>query len=102
LLFKSVGVHSYEAVSEGSRREDGDSDEVSFSCCVPTDVFREGHLRTVELVSASHAIEDISRMVLDDEVEVDPLRPNLSAPEGFHTVVKTTSKRDWDSRGHFS
>jgi hypothetical protein len=41
-------------------------------------------------------------MVLDDEVEVDPLRPNLSAPEGFHTVVKTTSKRDWDSRGHFS
>jgi hypothetical protein len=41
-------------------------------------------------------------MVLNDEVEVDALRLNLSAPEGFHTVIETTSKRDWDSRGHLS
>jgi hypothetical protein len=79
-----------------------DSNEVSFSCCIPTDIFREGHLRTVELVTTNHAIEHISRMVLDDEVKVDPLRLNLSAPEPFHTVVETTSKRDWDSRGHLS
>jgi hypothetical protein len=87
-------------MSEGARRKDRYGDEVSLSCCVPTDVFREGHLRTVELVAASHAIEYISRMVLDDEVEVDPLRLNLSTPESFHTVIETTSKRDWNSRGH--
>jgi hypothetical protein len=58
------------------------------------DIFRARHLADVEFQPARHAIEDLPRIVDDQEIEIDAVWFNVAGMERQHPVVETAGERD--------
>ena len=83
-----VAVDGDEAVAEGARGEHGNGDEGAVSRAVACYVFRRGELAGVELLVLDHAVEDITRVVELEEIEVDAPRFDFAHGERDHAVVE--------------
>jgi hypothetical protein len=80
-------------VAEGARREHRDGDEVALLVGVALDVFGARILGDVELLAARHAVEDRTRLLDADEVEVDAVGLHLAGVDRLHAVVQSGRKR---------
>src|SRR5262245_9707134 len=81
------------AVAEHPRREHRQRHEGVVAARKPTDVFGAGKFRGVELLLATHAIEQVAWRVDRDEVEIDILDFDISGPQRLGAVVEAAGKR---------
>jgi hypothetical protein len=59
----------------------------------PADEFGARHFRRVEFELAAHAVENVARLVVGEEREVDAARLNLAGIEAQHAVVEAAGER---------
>ena len=81
-------VDEDEAVPEHPRGEHRNGDERALSGDEARDVFGAGEFRGVEFQSRRHAVENVARVVVDQEVEIDALDLHLAGVERQHAVVE--------------
>ena len=81
-------VDEDEAVPEHARGEHRNGDERALPGDEARDVFGAGEFRGVEFQSRRHAVENVARVVVDQEVEIDALDLHLAGVERQHAVVE--------------
>src|SRR5215468_97586 len=86
------------AVPEHLRGNTG-ATNVAVAAGEAADEFGAGEFGGVELLLATHAVEQAARLLDCDEVEVDILNFDISGPERLGAVIETASKRQ---SSHFS
>jgi hypothetical protein len=85
-------VDEDEAVPEHARGEHRDGDERTLVGDEARDVFGAGKLRRVEFLRRRHPVEDVARIVVDQEVEVDALDLHLAGVQREHAVIEPAGK----------
>src|SRR5262249_17342703 len=81
-----------ETVAEHARGEGGNRHERTAAGAEPADEFRARHFRGVELELASHAVENVARLVVGKEFQIDAGRLNLSGIEAQAAVVEAAGE----------
>jgi hypothetical protein len=56
------------------------------------DEFRARHFRRVEFELAAHAVENVARLVIGEELEIDAARLNLAGIEAQQAVIESAGK----------
>jgi hypothetical protein len=82
-----------EAVAKSPRRKHRNSDERTPLVGEALHELGAGKFGDVKLLAPSHAVEDRTRLVNGDEIEVDALGLHLARIERLHAVVETARKR---------
>jgi hypothetical protein len=89
-----------EAVAKRPRRKHGDGDERALLAGEALHELRARKLGNIEFLAASHPVEDRSRLVDGDEIEVDALGLDLAGVKRLHAVVEPARERKLQL-GHF-
>jgi len=79
-------------VPEQAGGKDRDGDERAMARPEPADEFRARHFRRVEFELAAHAVENVARLVIGEELEVDAARLNLAGIKAQHAVIEAASE----------
>src|SRR5262245_61572748 len=87
-----LAVEEDESVAEDAGREGGDGDERTLPGPETADEFRARHFRRVEFELAAHAVENVARLVVGEEGEVDAVRTNLAGIEAQHAVIEAAGE----------
>jgi hypothetical protein len=88
-----AGVDRDEAVPEHARGKCRDRHKRAFPCREARHVFRGRHFRGVEFLPRGHAVEQRTRIIHGDEIEIDAGRPHLAGIERGHAVVEAAGER---------
>ncbi|MBI2318174.1 MAG: hypothetical protein HYU75_14550 [Betaproteobacteria bacterium] len=94
-------VDEDEAVAKDPRGKHRDRDERALPGDEARDVFGTGELRSVEFDSPRHAVEDVARPVVCQELEIDALDLHFAGGERDHAIIQAAGERERQS-GHSS
>src|SRR5712691_8891273 len=83
-----LAVDGDEAVPERARGKNRERHERTVARRLAADEFRARHFGGVEFELAPHAVENFTRRVDGDEIQIDSLRPYLARVKRQHAVVQ--------------
>src|SRR6516165_2291608 len=93
LLDAGCAVNGNEAVAEGSRGKDRNSNERTLPIREALDELRARKFGHVEFFAACHTIENGAWLIDGDEIQIDALDLHLAGVERLHAVVEPAGKR---------
>ena len=88
-----LAIDRDEAHAKSDRGEHRNGDKRALLTGKALGEFRAGIFGDVELLPAGHAIENRTRLVDGDEIEVDAGGLDLARIEGLHSVIEAARKR---------
>ena len=92
--FDVLAVDHHEAVPEHARGEHRQRDERALVRRNAADEFGARHLAGVEFQPVGHAVENLARIVHDQEIEIDAFGFDLAGLQRQHAVVEAAGERD--------
>src|SRR5262249_10557198 len=92
-LDAGLAVDGNEAVAKRTRGKDRNADERALLAGEALHELRARKLGDVEFLAARHPVEDRSRLIDGDEIEVDALDLDLAGIERLHAVVEPARER---------
>jgi hypothetical protein len=98
--FDVLAVDENETVPEHPRGKHRDGDERALVGDEARDVFGAGEFGGIEFEPAGHAVENVARVVVNQEIEIDALDLNVPGVEREHAVVEPAGEGERQFR-HF-